>query len=73
MIYSIRVSDIPKFLIALAIGAFLLKGLIALWRSTGGMADWIVYLLLFGIIILSLTLGHYIWAWVRVMFRTGRN
>jgi glycerol uptake facilitator-like aquaporin len=73
MIYSIRVSDIPKFLIAVVIGAFLLKGLIALWKSTGGMADWIVYLLLFGIIILSPILGHYIWAWVRVMIRAHRS
>ena len=61
MLYSIRVADIPKFLIALAIGLPLLGGLISLWKSTGGMPDWVLYLLLAGIIVFSSAAGHFIW------------
>ena len=36
MLYAIRVADIPKFIIAVAIGGILLEGLIELWKATGG-------------------------------------
>ena len=61
MIYSIRISDIPKFVIGLAIAVFLIHGLIALWKFTGGMPGWVVYSLLFGIVIVSYVAAHFIW------------
>ena len=75
MIYSIRVSDIPKFIIGFAIAIALLGGLIALWKCTGGMPDWVVYSLLASIIVVSYGAGHFIWkaaceAWKK---RNGRR
>jgi hypothetical protein len=61
MLYAIRVADIPKFIIGFVIAVVLLGGLISLWKSTGGMADWVVYLLLAGIIVISSVAGHFIW------------
>jgi hypothetical protein len=61
MIYSIRIADIPKFIIGLVIAIALLMGLIALWKPTGGMPAWVVYALLAGIIIVSFVAGHLIW------------
>jgi hypothetical protein len=61
MIYSIRVADIPKFFIGFAIAIALLGGLITLWKSYGGMPDWVVYSLLTGIIIVSFVTAHFIW------------
>ena len=61
MIYSIRIADIPKFIIGFVIAVALLGGLIALWKSTGGMPDWVVYSLFAGIIIVSFVSAHFIW------------
>lgn len=61
MIYSIRIADIPKFIIGFVIGVSLLGGLISLWKFTGGMPDWVVYSLLAGIIVVSSLAGHFIW------------
>jgi len=61
MLYAIRVADIPKFIIGFLIAVVLLGGLIALWKSTGGMPDWLVYSLLAGIIVISSVAGHFIW------------
>lgn len=70
MIYSIRVSDIPKFIIAIILWVPLFAGLIALWKSTGGMPDWVVYSLFVGIVVFSVVTAHFIWkvacnAWKR--------
>jgi hypothetical protein len=70
MLYAIRVADIPKFIIGFVIAVVLLGGLISLWKSAGGMPDWVVYSLLAGIIIVSFVAGHSIWkaaysAWKR--------
>ena len=61
MLYAIRVADIPKFIIGFFVAVVLLSGLIALWKSTGGMPDWVVYSLLAGIIVVSSVAGHFIW------------
>jgi hypothetical protein len=61
MLYAIRVADIPKFIIGLIIAVLLLGGLIALWKTTGGMPDWVVYSLLAGIVVVSSLAGHFIW------------
>ena len=61
MLYAIRVADIPKFIIGFVIAVVLLCGLISLWKSTGGMPDWVVYSLLAGIIVVSFVAGHLIW------------
>ena len=53
MIYSIRISDIPKVIIAFVIAIVLFAGLIALWKATGGMPDWVVYSLFVGIVVFS--------------------
>lgn len=65
MIYSIRVADVPKFVIGMIIAVALLGGLIELWKVTGGMPDWLVYSMLFGIIVVSFTLAHCIWKRIR--------
>jgi len=65
VIYSIRVADIPKFIIGLAIGLPLLAGLIGLWKLTGGMPEWVVLSLLWGIVVFSSVAGHFIWKWIR--------
>ena len=70
MLYAIRVADIPKFIIGFFVAVVLLSGLIALWKSTGGMPDWVVYSLLAGIFVVSSMAGHYVWkaecdAWPR--------
>jgi hypothetical protein len=61
VIHSIRVSDIPKFVIGLAIAMFLFRGLIALWKSTGGMPAWLFYSLFVGIVVVSFVATHLIW------------
>ena len=61
MIYSIRVADIPKFIIGFAIAVALLGGLISLWKATGGMPEWVVYPLLAGIVVVSSVASHIIW------------
>lgn len=61
MLYAIRVTDIPKFIIGFGIAVALLGGLISLCKSTGGMPDWVVYSLLTGIIVVSTVAGHFIW------------
>jgi ABC-type uncharacterized transport system permease subunit len=61
MIYSIRISDIPKFIIGFVIAIALLGGLIALWKATGGMPEWVVYSLLAGIVVVSSVASHFIW------------
>ena len=61
MIYSIRISDIPKVIIAFVIAIVLLGGLIALWKATGGMPEWAVYSLLAGIVVVSSVASHFIW------------
>jgi len=61
MIYSIRISDIPKVIIAFDIAIVLLGGLIALWKATGGMPEWVVYSLLAGIVVVSSVASHFIW------------
>ena len=65
MIYSIRITDIPKFIIGIAIGLLLLAGLIELWKLTGGMPEWVVLSLFWGIVIFSSVAGHFIWKWTR--------
>jgi ABC-type uncharacterized transport system permease subunit len=65
MLYAIRVADIPKFIIGFVIAVALLSGLISLWKSTGGMPDWVVYSLLAGIIVVSFVAGHFIWKAMR--------
>ena len=70
MICSIRIADIPKFIIGFVIAIALLYGLIALWKFTGGIPDWVFYSLLAGIIVVSSLAGHFIWkttsnAWKR--------
>lgn len=47
----------PKFIVAV----ILLGGLISLWKSTGGMPDWVVYSLLAGVLVVSAVAGHYVW------------
>jgi len=74
MLYAVRVADIPKLIIGFVIAVALLGGLISLWKSTGGMSDWVLYSLLAGIIVVSSVAGHLIWkavfnAWKR---RGGR-
>ena len=61
MIYSVRISDIPKVIIAFVIAIVLLGGLIALWKATGGMPEWAVYSLLAGIVVVSSVASHFIW------------
>jgi hypothetical protein len=61
MIYSIRVADIPKFIIAIIIWVLLFAGLISLWKSTGGMQEWVVYSLFVGILVVSYVAAHFIW------------
>ena len=64
MILSIRVADIPKFVIGLAISLLLLAGLIELWKITGGMPEWVVLSLFWGIVVFSFVAGHFIWKWI---------
>lgn len=61
MIYSICISDIPKFIMGFIIGVALLGGLITLWKSTGGMPDGVVYSLSVGIVVVSSVAAHFIW------------
>jgi hypothetical protein len=61
MLYAIRVADIPKFIIGFVIAVALLGGLISLWKSMGGMPDWVVYSLLAVIVVFSFVAGHFIW------------
>jgi ABC-type uncharacterized transport system permease subunit len=61
MIYSVRISDIPKVVIGFAIAVALLGGLISLWKATGGMPQWVVYSLLAGIVVVSSVASHFIW------------
>ena len=72
MIYSIRISDIPKFIIGFVIAIALLNGLIALWKATGGMPEWVVYSLLAGIVVGSSVAGHFIWKAVCNAWRKNR-
>jgi ABC-type uncharacterized transport system permease subunit len=72
MIYSIRVADIPKFIIGFVIAIALLYGLIALWKATGGMPEWVVYSLLAGIVVGSSVAGHFIWKAVCNAWRKNR-
>jgi ABC-type uncharacterized transport system permease subunit len=72
MIYSIRVADIPKFIIGFVIAIALLYGLIALWKATGGMPEWVVYSLLAGIVVGSSVAGHFIWKAVCNSWRNNR-
>jgi len=60
MIYSVRISDIPKVVIGFAIAVALLGGLISLWKATGGMPQWVVYSLLAGIVVVSSVASHFI-------------
>ena len=73
MIYAIRIADIPKFILGFVIAVVLLRGLISLWKSTGGMPDWVVYLLLAGIIVVSSVAGHFIWKFVRTAWAATRG
>jgi ABC-type uncharacterized transport system permease subunit len=61
VIFALRVSDIPNFIIGFVIAACLLGGLIALWKFTGGMPDWILYSFLVGIVIVSFVGAHFLW------------
>jgi hypothetical protein len=72
LIYSIRVADIPKFIIGFVIAVALLGGLISLWKSTGGMPDWVVYSLLAGIIVVSSVAGHLIWKAAFIAWKRNR-
>lgn len=73
MIYSIRVADVPKFIIGFVIAVALLGGLISLWKFTGGMPDWVVYSLFVGIVVISSVAAHFIWKAVRDAWRKKKG
>jgi hypothetical protein len=72
MLYAIRVADIPKFIIGFVIAVVLLGGLISLWKSSGGMPDWVVYSLLAGIVVGSSVAGHFIWKAACIAWKRSR-
>lgn len=72
MIYSIRVADVPKLIIAFAIAVVLLGGLISLWKVTGGMPKWVVYSLLAGIVVVSSVASHFIWKVACIAWKQNR-
>jgi len=70
VIYSIRIADIPKFIIGFIISAAGIGGLISLWKFTGGMPVWFFYSLFVGLMVASFVAAHFIWkaacnAWKR--------
>ena len=73
MIYSVRISDIPKVVIGFAIAVALLRGLISLWKATGGMPQWVVYSLLAGIVVVSSVASHFIWKVACDAWKTSRH
>ena len=73
MIYSVRISDIPKVVIGFAIAVALLGGLISLWKATGGMPQWVVYSLLAGIVVVSSVASHFIWKVACYAWKTSKR
>ncbi len=65
MIYRIRVSDVPIFIISMAIGLPFLAGFIELVKQgtidIRGVPNWLLGTLFFGVIGMSLLAATFIW------------